>query len=108
MSDYPDPIREPRRLKDRIRRKRARTTAAINTVPFDQREIVCESSDAARAQAEQQQSLESDPQVEWIYLRPEETGRWVARRTPRSPHSQEGRTPFLESLIRALISEPPP
>jgi hypothetical protein len=48
---------------------------------FDWREIVCASGDAAKAEAERQQSL--DPlDVEWIYLR-NASGQWVARRTPR-------------------------
>jgi hypothetical protein len=52
---------------------------------FDRREILCESEAAAKAEAERQQELEPDDDAEWVYLRPEATGQWIARRTQRHP-----------------------
>jgi hypothetical protein len=64
---------------------------------FDWREIACGSENAAKAEAERQQSLDTCD-AEWIYLR--NAGRWVARRTPRDlqapPTSM--RRAFLEWL----------
>jgi hypothetical protein len=50
---------------------------------FDWREIVCDSEDAAKAEAHRQQALDNDDEAEWIYLKPETSGNWVARRTTR-------------------------
>jgi hypothetical protein len=49
------------------------------------REIVCDSEESAKAEAERQQASEEDAEAEWIYLRNETTGQWLARRTPRNP-----------------------
>jgi hypothetical protein len=104
MSDYLEPIREPRRLRDRLKRKHTTPTAGV---PFDRREIVCEGGEAARIEAERQEASEADPEAEWIYLKPEATGRWVARRTPRRGEPEKSKHPFLASLIDALFSAPP-
>jgi hypothetical protein len=64
---------------------------------FDWREIVCDSEDTAKAEAERQQGLEVGNDAEWIYLRPEKTGQWVARRTPLELHTKES---FWESALR--------
>lgn len=50
---------------------------------FAWREIVCGSEPAAKAEAERQQLLDDDDVAEWIYLRSDKTGQWLARRTPR-------------------------
>jgi hypothetical protein len=50
---------------------------------FDWREIICDSADVAKAEAERQQGLDNDAEAEWIYLKPEKSVTWVARRTPR-------------------------
>jgi hypothetical protein len=65
---------------------------------FDWREIACASEDAAKAEAERQQSLDIRS-AEWIYLR-NASGQWVARRTPRNlqPHPISMRRAFLEWL----------
>jgi hypothetical protein len=45
--------------------------------------MVCDSEAAAKAEAERQQSLDDADEAEWIYLRSDKTGEWLARRTPR-------------------------
>jgi len=50
---------------------------------FDWREIVCDSEAAAKAEVERQQNLDDRDEAEWIYLRRDTTGEWLARRTPR-------------------------
>jgi hypothetical protein len=103
MSDYLEPIRELRRLRDRLRPTHTAPTAGV---PFERREIVCESAEAARIEAERQEASEADPEAEWIYLKPEASERWLARRTAR--RGEPEKRPFLVSLIAALFSEPPP
>jgi hypothetical protein len=78
------------------------------TAPFDRRDVVCASREAARAEAERQEALETNSDAEWIYLKPEASTEWVARRTPRHPEHYEAKRPFLASLLAALFSEPPP
>jgi hypothetical protein len=65
---------------------------------FDWREVACASGDAAKAEAERQQSVDTR-NAEWIYLR-NASGQWVARRTPRNlqPPPISMRRAFLEWL----------
>jgi hypothetical protein len=72
---------------------------------FDGREMVCDSEDAAKAEAERQQALEVGDDAEWIYLRPEKTGQWVARRTPRELETKES---LWELLLRNPLPGPGP
>lgn len=62
------------------------------------REIVCTNEQAARTEAERQQSLDT-PDAEWIYLR-NTSGQWVARRSLRGvqPAPVSMRRAFLEWL----------
>jgi len=50
---------------------------------FDWREVVCADEEAAKAEAERRQALDDAGEAEWIYLRSDRTGQWLARRTPR-------------------------
>jgi hypothetical protein len=59
----------------------ARSDMSVASDGFDWREIACASEDAAKAEADRQQSLDARD-AEWIYLR-NASGQWVARRTPR-------------------------
>jgi hypothetical protein len=68
---------------------------------FDWREVVCSSEDAARAEAEKRQSTEDPNEVEWVYLRKDSTGEWIARRTPRD--MEPPRTSMGEALLAALF-----
>jgi len=63
---------------------------------FDWREVACTNEDAAKAEAERQQGLDTR-HAEWIYLR-NASGQWVARRTPRNlqPRPISTRRAFLE------------
>jgi hypothetical protein len=66
----------------RLRLHRKRTVEELNA-DFDWREVVCVSEEVAKTEAEKQQRLDDVDEAEWIYLRSEETGEWLARRTPR-------------------------
>jgi hypothetical protein len=77
------PLVAQRRTLIAAMRLRRRGTVPELNAGFDWREIVCDSEDAAKAEAQRQQALDNDDEAEWIYLKPEETGIWVARRTPR-------------------------
>src|SRR5262249_42471686 len=68
----------------RMKLRRQRTIAAPDP-GFERREIACDSEAAAHADAERQQASEDDAEAQWVYLKPEATGQWVARRTPRHP-----------------------
>ncbi len=50
---------------------------------FDWREVVCSSEESARAEAQRQQASDDADEAEWIYLKSDTTGHWLARRTPR-------------------------
>ncbi len=50
-------------------------------------EIACADRASAEREAAQQQQSETDPSVEWIYLR-NTAERWVARRVPRDGPAQ--------------------
>jgi hypothetical protein len=78
-----------------LRRRRRVTTP--NAGPA-WREVVCDSEDAAKAEAKRRQTQESDNEAEWIYLKIEKTGHWVARRVPRhfEPPQTSMRRAFLE------------
>jgi hypothetical protein len=65
-----------------MRLRRHRPEPELNA-GFDWREIACDSEPAAKAEAERQQSLDDADEAEWIYLRSDKTGEWLARRTPR-------------------------
>jgi hypothetical protein len=41
-------------------------------------EIACGTEEIAKTEVEKQESLETDPEAEWIYLKPEGTRQWVA------------------------------
>jgi hypothetical protein len=62
-------------------RRHSDSTDREQAAGFDWREIACATGDAAKAEAERQQSLDTHD-AEWIYLR-NASGQWVARRTPR-------------------------
>lgn len=80
--------------------------AASHDSVFDQREIPCANSEAARAEAERQQRLEPEPeQAEWIYLRNQDR-QWVARRTLRNPvPSRSFRRALLDGVVKNLHLE---
>jgi hypothetical protein len=80
-------------------RWRRRDKPELN-VGFDWREIVCDSEEATKAEAERQQTLDDDDEADWIYLKSEETGNWLARRTPRNP--QLPKTSLWEALLSQL------
>jgi hypothetical protein len=65
----------------KLRRGRRKDVQDRNA-DFDWRDIVCASEEAAKAEAEKQQALEDPNDVEWVYLKSEKSGRWLARRTP--------------------------
>jgi hypothetical protein len=67
-------------------------------------EIICESREAAQSEVQRQQERDS-AEAEWIYLR-NESGEWVARRTPR--HLKPARKPLWKSLLEALMENLPP
>jgi hypothetical protein len=79
-------------------RRRSHSTDREQPDGFAWREIACASGDAAKAEAERQQSLDTRD-AEWIYLR-NASGQWVARRTPRDLQtpSISMRRAFLEWL----------
>jgi hypothetical protein len=79
-------------------RRRSHSTDSEQADGFDWREITCASEEAAKAEAERQQSLDTRA-AEWIYLR-NASGQWVARRTPRDLQapSISMRRAFLEWL----------
>lgn len=51
-------------------------------------EIGCSDRASAEAEAARQQQSETDPSMEWIYLRDSEE-QWVARRVPRTGDGPE-------------------
>ncbi len=109
MGEYTEPIREPKRLRDRLRRRaRKAPPTASAAAPFEPREIACEGREAARIEAERQEAIETEPTAEWIYLKPEQKREWIARRTLRNPDPEPSKRPFLVSLIAALLNEWPP
>jgi hypothetical protein len=79
-------------------RRHSHSTDCEQADGFDWREIACASGDAAKAEAERQQSLDTRD-AEWIYLR-NASGQWVARRTPRDLQAPpiSMRRAFLEWL----------
>ncbi len=85
-------------------RRRSHSTDREQADGFDWREIACASGDAAKAEAERQQSLETRD-AEWIYLR-NASGQWVARRTPRALQAPpiSMRRAFLEWLTNPFDS----
>ncbi len=85
-------------------RRRSHSTDRQQPDGFDRREIACASGDAAKAEAERQQSLDTRD-AEWIYLR-NANGQWVARRTPRDLQapSISMRRAFLEWLTNPFDS----
>ena len=66
---------------------------------FDWREIVCVSETSAKAEAERQQSLDDPEEAEWVYLKSEKTGQWLARRTPRRLEVRK------DSLLDAFVTQ---
>jgi hypothetical protein len=79
-------------------RRRSHSTDREQADGFDWREIACASEDAAKAEVERQQGLDTRD-AEWIYLR-NASGQWVARRTPRDLRAPpiSMRRAFLEWL----------
>jgi hypothetical protein len=63
--------------------KRTKQQQSGDSPIFETRDIVCASENEARGEAARQQRLEDAAAVEWIYLKRDSTGEWLARRTPR-------------------------
>lgn len=73
----------------------------------EQFEVECEDGEAAEAEASRRQADETDPEMEWIYLRNKQEV-WVARRVRRDggvtgqPKASGGA--FMSTLFRMLGS----
>jgi hypothetical protein len=70
---------------------------------FDWREIVCDSETSAKAEAERQQSMEDADEVEWIHLKSDKTGHWLARRTPRNVQGS-GDSSLWEAFVEQVLN----
>ena len=68
------------------------------------REIVLRTEQEAQAEARRQQEAEREREVEWIYLRRDADGVWVARRVPRNwePPPVSKKQAFLEALLNPV------
>jgi len=86
-----------------MRLRRRRPAQELNA-GFDWREIVCDSETLAKAEAARQQNLDDPDEAEWVYLKSEKTGLWLARRTPRR---LEVRTDsFWDALVSQVLPWP--
>ncbi len=68
---------------------------------FNRQEVVCSGEAAAKAEAERQQSLDDPDEAVWVYLKSDQTGQWLARRTPR--HIEQPKDPFWVTLLAELL-----
>ena len=71
---------------------------------FEWREVVCDSESAARAEVEKQQPLDDDEVAEWIYLKSEKSGRWLARRTPRHLEVEKRQESMKEAFVTVFLN----
>jgi hypothetical protein len=84
-------------------RRRPRESPELNA-GFEWREVVCDSESAARAEVEHQQSLDDDEVAEWIYLKSEKTGQWLARRTPRHLEVETRQESLKEAFVTVFLN----
>ncbi|MGA2471469.1 MAG: hypothetical protein ABSG64_12370 [Solirubrobacteraceae bacterium] len=69
--------------------------------PFETRVVLCVSREAAEAEAQRQQALDTDDAT-WIYLHVD--GQWAAKRTPTDLPLDEPQHRLVEGVVGEVVS----
>lgn len=67
-------------------------------------QVVCVTEESAKNEAKRQQALEDADEAEWIYLKNDGSGRWLARRVPRDFKSRHSLGDTAPDALLTLLT----